>query len=245
LRIGFEDSTSVQPKSFEAFIPSMNEQRALVATDPTLASFTARSRFQGSGTQFASTGRAAELLNKVHEFDPTHDRIEPVIVPSTTGEKPDGPGDPDGNPPAASAPHAASAPAATASNQSLPRMRQSVPVSEWVEPGDVLVVDPILGETFARSTVPADPTVVGVVAETEDGAREYSVEAPLADAGTVVFVRVDAGYAPVAKGDLLCASATPGYAMKSPDAAPGTIVAKALESLPAGTALIRALVMPR
>ena len=118
-------------------------------------------------------------------------------------------------------------------------------MSEWVEPGDVLVVDPNVGSFFARSTIAADPTVVGIVAETEEGAREYTGTAPLADAGTVVLVRVDAGYAPVLKGDLLSASATPGYAMKSTDAAPGTVVAKALEPLPAGTALIRALVMPR
>jgi hypothetical protein len=231
LRIGFEDSTSVQPKAFEAFIPSMNEHRALAAADPALASSTARSRFQGSGARLATGGRAADLLARVHEFDPAHDRIESSTTRSVA----------DGGP----TPSTTSARVSAAPSPRAPGVRQVVPVSEWVEPGDVLVVDPNLDTFYARGSIPADPTVVGIVAETEDGARDYSRQAPLADAGTVVFVRVDANYAPVSKGDLLCDSATPGYAMKSTDAAPGTIVAKALEALPAGTALIRALVMPR
>jgi hypothetical protein len=68
--------------------------------------------------------------------------------------------------------------------------------------------------------------------------------APLALSGTVLC-KVDAGYAPVRKGDLLVASPTPGHAMRDDNPAPGTIVGKALESLDSGAGLIRVLVMLR
>ena len=49
---------------------------------------------------------------------------------------------------------------------------------------------------------------------------------------------------PIAPGDLLVASATPGHAMKaSPNPPIGTVIGKALEGLDEGTGVIRILVM--
>jgi hypothetical protein len=70
------------------------------------------------------------------------------------------------------------------------------------------------------------------------------VHAPIAMSGTVL-AKVDAGYGAVGVGDLLAASPTRGHAMRSDDAAPGTIVGKALEPLEAGRGLIQVLVMLR
>ena len=65
-----------------------------------------------------------------------------------------------------------------------------------------------------------------------------------------VKVKVDASYGPIAAGDLLVSSPTPGYAMRSTPVEvggvavhrPGTIVGKALEPLPEGQGEILALV---
>jgi type VI secretion system VgrG family protein len=56
---------------------------------------------------------------------------------------------------------------------------------------------------------------------------------------------VDASYGAVAPGDLLTTSPTPGHAQRTDSAQPGTVVAKALEPLDAGTGSIRVLVMLR
>ncbi len=71
--------------------------------------------------------------------------------------------------------------------------------------------------------------------------------------GGVTFVKADATLAPIAKGDLLVTSGTPGHAIKAQpkiiDGEPiyrnGTIIGKALEDLETGTGMIRVLVMLR
>ena len=67
--------------------------------------------------------------------------------------------------------------------------------------------------------------------------------APLAVVG-LVPVKASAENGPIAPGDLLTTSSTPGHAMKA-DADPpaGTIIGKALEPLAEGTGVIQMLVM--
>ena len=52
----------------------------------------------------------------------------------------------------------------------------------------------------------------------------------------VVKIKMDAGYAPIKRGDLLTTSPTPGYAMVVRDyaKAQGAILGKAMEGLPEG-----------
>ena len=140
-------------------------------------------------------------------------------------------------------------------------------VSELVEPGDVLVMHPESKGARRLCNRIADPSVVGIAGGestcideerlAEGGAVELeqpvttdvdskpSLCVPIASVGSVVACKVDAGYGAIEIGDLLTTSPTPGHAMRSYDQAPGTIVAKALEALDAGTGVIQVLVMLR
>jgi hypothetical protein len=60
----------------------------------------------------------------------------------------------------------------------------------------------------------------------------------------VVPVKVSAENGPIRPGDLLVASATPGYAMRGgPNPPQGSVIGKALEPWDAGTGLITMLAM--
>lgn len=66
-------------------------------------------------------------------------------------------------------------------------------------------------------------------------------EVPLAIVG-IVPCKVSAENGPIDPGDLLVTSGTPGHAMRDDAARAGTIVGKALDSLPSGTGVILVLV---
>jgi hypothetical protein len=116
-------------------------------------------------------------------------------------------------------------------------------VSEPVEPGDVVVLDPVHSGALRLASSALDPGVVGIVGSAPETIPAGS-EAPIALIGTV-RCKVDAEYGAIAAGDLLVASPTPGHAMKAPKLTPGTIVGKALEPIDAGTGLIKVMVMLR
>ncbi len=141
---------------------------------------------------------------------------------------------------------------------------QMLPGVTGIEPGDVLVLNPANGDELYPCNLPADPMVVGIAleeSETSDVRREMEGRdlSPLTSyfslvvVGGVTFVKADATLAPIAKGDLLVASGTPGHAMRAqptmvngfPMHQSGTLIGKALEDLPAGTGMIRVLVMLR
>jgi len=78
LRIGFEETSTVQEKRREAYIPSMRETRERYAKHPELRQYTAMDRFermqQDVGTVSSVDRRAsAALRDAVHEFDPNVD----------------------------------------------------------------------------------------------------------------------------------------------------------------------------
>ena len=89
-----------------------------------------------------------------------------------------------------------------------------------------------------------DETLVGDAIALEPAVQDAPAAVAVALSGTV-FCKVDAGYGAIRPGDLLTASPTEGHAMRSRDAAPGTILGKALEPLDSGTGRIRMLVMLR
>jgi hypothetical protein len=81
LRIGFEESTIVQEKEQQAYIPSFKSHRELVARHSELARFTALSRFAAERATLGQvsaldTSRADRLKAAIHEFDPVVDRID-------------------------------------------------------------------------------------------------------------------------------------------------------------------------
>jgi len=120
----------------------------------------------------------------------------------------------------------------------------SFPVSEAVEPGDLLALDPERPGELRRASDPADPSVVGV-ASAAPPVSDAVARVLVAGAG-FVSVKADASFGAIAPGDFLTSSPTPGHAMKAPvPALAGTVVGKALERLDGGTGTIRVLLMAR
>jgi hypothetical protein len=121
------------------------------------------------------------------------------------------------------------------------------------QPGDVVEIDPERPEHFRLSTEANSTRVAGVIS-TDPGvtlnARTGAVQdvrgPALALVGRVP-VKVTAEGGPIAIGDLLVASPTPGHAMRAPaNPAAGTVVGKALEALDGrGRDVIEMLVMLR
>lgn len=120
-----------------------------------------------------------------------------------------------------------------------------------VPAGAVVVIDPLQPGRLRLSTQAYDSKVAGIVSgaggvqpgismiqtEVLEGGRNVALSGR-------VYALVDAGIAPVAPGDLLTTSATPGHAMKAADPArrSGAILGKAMTSLEAGRGLVLVLV---
>jgi hypothetical protein len=120
--------------------------------------------------------------------------------------------------------------------------------AEAVEPGTVMSLCD--DGALAPSTEAYDTKVAGVIS----GAGEYRPgivldrrkgenRVPIALVGKV-FCKVDAQNAPIAVGDLLTSSSTPGYAMKATDPFKtfGTVIGKALRPLESGRGTIPILI---
>jgi hypothetical protein len=117
------------------------------------------------------------------------------------------------------------------------------------EPGTVMVISD--AETLRQCMDAYDTKVAGVLSGAGDckpgillgwySSRHMRI--PLALTGRV-YCKVDADYAPIALGDLLTTSPTPGHAMKATDPlkAFGAVIGKALRPLTRGQDLIPILV---
>ena len=107
----------------------------------------------------------------------------------------------------------------------------------------IATADPALAANLAQARELGDTkTEQALWSQLE--AKFEQTHAPVALAGTLL-AKVDAGYGAIQVGDLLTTSPTVGHAMRADDPRPGTILGKALESLDAGTGLIKVLVMLR
>jgi len=123
-----------------------------------------------------------------------------------------------------------------------------VPVSEKVEPGDVLEIDPENPGYYRKARGPCSQLVAGVVS-TEPGfvlghSKDTEGKALLALLGIVPVKVTDEG-GPIRPGDLLVVSSTPGYAMRwDPDSEGFCMpIGKALEPWEGGTGVIVALLI--
>ena len=119
-------------------------------------------------------------------------------------------------------------------------------VLEGIEPGEVVVMGD-RKETVERCTRAYDTRVIGIASG--DPAFILGIEedeAPVALCGRVPC-NVDADISPIAIGDLLTTSATPGHAQKvlDRDEAVGAIIGKAMEPMETGKGRILVLVMAR
>lgn len=119
------------------------------------------------------------------------------------------------------------------------------------EPGDLLIIDRSATRRMALASKPYSKLVAGIYS-TKPGLlgtvhamfdSEIEREVPLAVVG-VVPCKVTAENGPIAPGDLLVSSSTPGFAMKGTNRKKmlGAVVGKALEPLPSGTGVITILV---
>jgi hypothetical protein len=121
--------------------------------------------------------------------------------------------------------------------------------SSMVEPGSVVVIDD--SGALRQSHEPYDKKVAGVASGAGHyrpalvlDARESSGNRLAVALMGKVFCKVDARAEPIAVGDLLTSSATPGHAMKAadPGRAFGAVIGKALAPLRSGQGLIPILV---
>jgi hypothetical protein len=265
LRIGFEETSVVQEKELESFIPSMNDHRERYARQPELRRYNALERFRQmhadvTGTDAESIDLSASfaLRDAIHEYDPAtdppvhelfgHDRGPAAEAPSASSGRI---AEPVSNAaavePDASADVWIDAPPFTPDAPDTPAeetLSENVfPVSEAVEPGDLLVLDPEASGQLRRAETMADPGVVGIVVE-EASEIDGELRAPVALFGLAV-VKADASYGAIFAGDLLTTSPTAGHAMAAIAPTPGTVIGKALEPLEAGTGMIRVVVMLR
>jgi hypothetical protein len=129
---------------------------------------------------------------------------------------------------------------------------ERIDVSEAVEPGDVVEIDPNSPGKFRKAREALSTRVAGVISTTpgvvlgNKSAESNDARPILALAGRVP-VKVTAKYGAIAVGDLLVSSPIPGYAMKCPEKSQciGAVIGKALEPLAEGSGLIEVQIVLR
>ena len=136
-------------------------------------------------------------------------------------------------------------------------LAERIDATESLEPGDVVEIDADRPGRFRRSARALSTAVAGVVSTSpamtmnnndlagNDTGRRSDARPLLALVGQVpVKATVEGG--PIAPGDLLVASSTPGHAMRAGAAVPtGAVIGKALGRLDAGSGSVPMLVMLR
>jgi len=115
-------------------------------------------------------------------------------------------------------------------------------LAEWVQvtgsvkAGDVLELDPSLGQSYRLAQTPCSDLVAGVVSTQPGvtlGAGTVGPQQALLALSGIVPVKVTNEGGPIQPGDLLVSSSTPGYAMRwaGPEPCPCALVGKALEPM--------------
>jgi hypothetical protein len=120
-----------------------------------------------------------------------------------------------------------------------------------VEPGTVVVIDPLAPGKLRASDAAYDPRVAGVVSGAggvkpglelgQRGVADGDVRVALSGR---VYVRCSAEGGAIRPGDLLTTAVLPGHAMRAGDShrAFGAVLGKAMSGLDAGTGLVLVLV---
>jgi len=251
LRIGFEEMPAVTPKEIDSVIPRTATGEDIYGSHPELRSFNALERYK---TIEREVGRnvdpdlraTARLRNRIGVG-------RPIPVMGADDAKAPGPGGSSGTDPGAALVAQATPPAGLTapgpevehtgagevSGAARRPMSQIFPATSAIEAGDVVVLDPAAPGAVRRSDREADAAVVGIAVGPAEGGR---VEVAV---GLVATVRADAGYGAIHAGDLLVSSPAPGAAMRAQNAAPGTLLGKAIDPLESGLGTIRVLVVLR
>ena len=133
---------------------------------------------------------------------------------------------------------------------------ERINTSEWVEPGDVVEIDPEHPGLFRKSTSSYSTKVAGIISTSpgvilgntplKEANNKWEDSRPVLAVTGRVPCKVSTENGPIAIGDLLVASSTPGVAMRADsDKAIGAVVGKAMEPLKEGEGTIVVQVMLR
>lgn len=132
---------------------------------------------------------------------------------------------------------------------------ERINVSEWVEPGNVVEIDPEHPGFFRKSSTPYSTKVAGIISTSpgvilgnsfDETTDDWEDNRPVLAVTGRVPCKVSAENGPIEIGDLLVASSTHGVAMKgNPERAIGVVVGKAMEPLKYGEGTIVVQVMLR
>jgi hypothetical protein len=129
---------------------------------------------------------------------------------------------------------------------------ERIDVTDAVEPGDVVEIDPENPGKFRKAREALSTRVAGVISTAPgvvlgNKSAEHNDARPILALAGRVPVKVTAKYGAIAVGDLLVSSPIPGYAMKCPDKTQciGAVIGKALEPLAEGVGVIEVQVMLR
>jgi len=197
LRIGFEESSIVQEKKIESYIPSMADHRQLYERRPDLRNFNSLERFKGmhhavSPKAKLDLSRAQALRNSIIEFDPAIHELP--MPPGQEGMPEDNlaleetqrgavhrvraaRGDHDRQSAPDHSDLSAAIPVGDGGNIYAPSSRLPsrevvtlVDLTEPVKPGDVLVIDRDTAGLMRRGFEGHDSGVVGVVLDSQSPA---------------------------------------------------------------------------
>lgn len=128
-------------------------------------------------------------------------------------------------------------------------MVKSAAPESGMEPGDVLAISSEVDRGAVLANQPNSTAVMGVYSSkpgfigSPTGAEEFD-GVPVAIVG-IVPVKVTSEGGMIHRGDLLTSSSMPGYAMKSTQFVPGSILGKAMGELNSGVGVIDVLLMLR
>ncbi len=258
LRIGFEEQSVVAKKRYESLIPRMEVDSDLFEREPDLRNYTALARFKrmvaaSAPDSFLDLTRAESLRDSIGQYDPNiHGPVDSLLGFGGMGKTEETQQSPATDPAidtAAPRGSTESGPTQTAAISVTPQPATEsatpnvatttlLPVSIPVQIGEVLVLDSEQPGSLRPGTITADTAVAGIATSSGE------LNAGVAFSGLVIC-KVDAGYGAIRVGDLLTVSPTPGHAMLSVDARPGTILGKAAEPLDVGTGEIIILITLR
>jgi hypothetical protein len=132
---------------------------------------------------------------------------------------------------------------------------ERINASEWVEPGNVVEIDPEHPGFFRKSTAAYSTKVAGIISTSpgvilgnnfDEEKDNWEDNRPVLAVTGRVPCMVSTENGPIAIGDLLVASSTPGVAMKGDsEQAMGAVVSKAMEPFEEGEGTIVVQVMLR
>ena len=133
---------------------------------------------------------------------------------------------------------------------------ERINVSEWVEAGYVVEIDPDHPGFFRKSSSPYSTKVAGIISTSpgvilgnsyDEATDEWKDNRPVLAIAGRVPLKATSENGSIQIGDLLVSSSTPGVAMKGSDPAAcmGAVVGKAMEPLEKGTGTIVIQVMLR